>query len=314
MAFIVDSENKRIYLKQSHLFGRLGNSVETYLTDSAVSRIHFLLEYHAPNWYLIDYSLNGTWLNDERIKKGEQVLLSQDDKISIGDKHAINFDFADNGAPVDLLCRRDSNESPIVETLKLQADNHLPNQQDCQLRIKRNNEDWVLEHEHTKRILHDGDWLTMDKESWQIVLTNVPDSTLELEGKPLTLEELTLHIHASLDEETVYGRIVSHNTEVELPARSHHYLLLLLARQRVLDSKEEIDCTECGWVYMEDLVRLLGGPETLINIQIHRARKQLESALESLFDGKTLVERRSGQVRLGFNRLAIYKGNEVESM
>jgi len=314
MAFIIGSENELIYLKQSHLFGRLGNAVDTYLIDAAVSRIHFLLEYHAPDWYLVDYSRNGTWLNDERIKKGEQVVLSQGDKISIGNKHAISFDLADNSAPVDLLCRRDSNESPIVESLKLQADNHLPNTKNCQLRIKRNAQDWVLEHEHSKQVLHDGDWLTMNKESWQMVLTNIPDSTLELDDNPPTLEELTLHLHSSLDEETVFGRIVSHKAEVELPARSHHYLLLLLARQSVLDSKEKVDNTECGWVYMEELVRLLRGPETLINIQIHRARKQLESALECLFDGKDLIERRAGQIRLGFNRLVIHKGNEVESI
>ena len=314
MAFIVGSEREPIYLKQSHLFGRLDNAVDTYLIDAAVSRIHFLLEYHTPNWYLVDYSRNGTWLNDERIKKGEQVLLTQGDKISLGDKHAIHFDFTDNSAPVDLICRRDSNESPIVKSLKLQADNHLPNTQNCQLRIKRNDEDWVLEHEHSKRILHDGDWLTIDKESWQMVLTNIPDCTLELDGNAPTLEELTLHIHASLDEETVSGRIVSHTSEVELPVRSHHYLLLLLARQSIIDSKENVDSTECGWVYMEALIDMLDAPETLINIQIHRARKQLESALECVFDGKDLIERRTGQVRLGFNRLVIHKGNEIESI
>ena len=61
-------------------------------------------------------------------------------------------------------------------------------------------------------------------------------------------------------------------------------------------------------------MNMLGVPETFINIQIHRARKQLNSALQGLFDDRRLVERRAGQIRLGFHKLAIHKGNEVESI
>lgn len=313
MACIVGSDGERVYLKQSHLFGRLGNAVDTCLSDAAVSRLHFLLEYHAPNWFLVDYSRNGTWLNDKRIAKGEQVLVQQNDIIAIGERHATSFVFNDASAPADILCRRSSRDSPIVETLKLQADNHLPNQQNCQIRIKRQADSWVVEHKHAQTVLHDGDWITINQESWQAVLTQVPNCTIELQDNPPTLSELVFHLHTSMDEETTSARIVSHQGEVRLPVRSHHYLLLLLARQRITDSGQNLDVTEQGWMYMETLMSMLGMPETLINIQIHRARKQLESSLESLFSGKDLVQRRAGQVRLGFSQFAIHKGEKLEA-
>jgi len=313
MAYVVGPNAEFIYLKQSHLFGRLGNAVDTCLGDAAVSRLHFLLEYHAPDWFLVDYSRNGTWLNDHRIAKGEQVKVKQGDNIAIGERHAICFTLRDAGAPVDILCRRGSKDSPIIETLKLQADNHLPNQQNCQIRIVRQADDWVVQHKHSKTVLHDGDWITIDEAHWQAVLTQVPNCTIELQDNPPTLQELVFHLHTSMDEESTSARIVSHQGEVRLPVRSHHYLLLLLARQRAADTQQQLDATECGWMYMETLMGMLGMPETLINIQIHRARKQLESALERVFCGKELIERRAGQVRLGFVNFAIHKGEQLEA-
>lgn len=313
MAYIKSFDKGIIHLKQSHLFGRLQSAVDTYLQDSAVSRLHFLLEYTAPNWYLVDYSSNGTWVNGVRITKGVQTLVKQDDVVAIGGKFGTEFQFVDAGEPVDILCRRNSPESPIIETLQLQSTNHLPNQQHCEMSITRNNDNWVLEHKHQQRSLHDGDWLTIEKQKWQLVLTDTANSTMVVQDDKLQLSEIQLQLHTSLDEETTTAKLVSHLGEVDLKSRSHHYLLLLLARQRVADTNNHIDTTECGWVYMDHLTEMLGIPETLINIQIYRARKQLETALNGDIDGKELIERRSGKIRIGFMHFAIYKGADLET-
>jgi hypothetical protein len=313
MAYIENSDRSIIHLKQSHLFGRLLNVVDTYLKDSTVSRLHFLMEYTAPNWYLVDYSSNGTWVNGVRITKGVQTLVKQEDVIIVGGKFGTEFQFVDAGEPVDILCRRNSADSPIIETLQLQSTNHLPNQQHCEMSITRENDNWVLEHQHKQRSLQDGDWVTIEKQNWQLVLTDVPNSTMMIQDdNPLELSDIQLELSTSLDEETTRGRMVSHMGEVNLQARSHNYLLLLLARQRVTDANKNTDSTECGWVYMNELMAMMGMSETLINIQIYRARKQIESALNGLIDGKQLIERRSGQIRIGLKQIAIYKGDSLE--
>lgn len=313
MAYIESPDKSTIHLKQSHLFGRLLNVVDTYLQDSAISRIHFLLEYNASDWYLMDYSSNGTWVNGVRITKGVQTLVNQGDIITVGGKLGAEFQFTDAGAPVDILCRRNNAESPIIQTLQLQATNHLPNQQHCEMSITRANDNWVLEHKHKQRSLHDGDWITIEKQNWQVVLTDVPDCTMKVQDDGIQLSEIQLQLHTSLDEETTSAKMVSHVSEVNLKTRSHHYLLLLLARQRIADASNNIDITECGWVYMEHLIEMLGIPETLINIQIYRARKQLELALNGDIDGKDLIERRSGKIRIGLSQFAIYKGANLEA-
>jgi hypothetical protein len=311
MAHIIGPDNITIHLKQSHLFGRLPNAVDTYIKEVAVSRLHFLLEYTAPDWHLVEYSRNGTWLNGERVKKGTAVLLKQGDVISIGEKHAIEYTFAYAGAPADILCRRNNAESPIIETLMLQAVNHLPDQQHCELSIRRTDNDWLIEHKHQQRCLQDGDWITIDEQKWQAVLTHDANGTMELQEPPI-LAELQLQLFTTLDEETTSAKMQSPVSEVDLQVRSHHYLLLLLARQSIKDVQQQLDYTECGWIYMEELMNMLGVPETLINIQIHRARKQFEIALDGLFDGKQLVERRVGKVRLGFKQIVLYKGDHLE--
>jgi len=312
MAYIESFDKGIIHLKQSHLFGRLANVVDTYLEHNAVSRLHFLLEYTAPNWYLVDYSSNGTWINDVRIPKGVQTLVKQDDIVAVGGKFGIEFRFVDAGEPVDILCRRKSVDSPIIETLQLQDTNHLPNQQHCVMSITRADDNWVLEHKHQQRSLHDGDWITVEKQKWQLVLTDGPNSTMKIEDDLLELSEIQLQLSTSLDEETTTVKMVSYMGEVDLRSRSHHYLLLLLARQRVADVNNGTDDTECGWVYMDDLRDMLGMPETLINIQIYRARKQLETALNGAIEGKKLIERRTGQIRIGLKQFAIYKGDRLE--
>jgi len=312
MAQIIGPDNHTIHLKQSHLFGRLANAVDTCLNEPAVSRLHFLIEYNASRWYLVDYSRNGTWLNGERIAKYAQIPLKKNDVISIGPQNGIEVKFSEAMAPTDFICQKNSTDSPIEETLPLKSINYFPNQVNCELSIQRENNDWVLEHQQKQRCLKDGDWLTIGGKKWQMVLASMTNCTMEL-NDAVNLSDLKLQIFTSQDEETTSAKLDSHLGELDLLVRSHHYLLLLLTRQSIKDLEGEKDDTECGWVYIEELMQMLGASETLINIQVHRARKQLEASLESVIDEKRLIERRVGQVRLGFRKFDIYKGGKLET-
>ena len=61
---------------------------------------------------------------------------------------------------------------------------------------------------------------------------------------------------------------------VPLGARSHHYLLLTLARMRLKDVERGEPAATAGWVDQEELGRLLQFSPERLNLDIFRARRQ----------------------------------------
>ena len=115
-----------------------------------------------------------------------------------------------------------------------------------------------------------------------------------------------LVFRVSQDEEYVELQLRRGAQTVELGARSHHYLLLLLARQRLKDAAAaEGPDTGQGWLHTEELMAMLAVPETHLNVQIFRARKQFLKA--GCGSELVPVERRpgAGLLRIGTDRLAI---------
>ena len=73
-----------------------------------------------------------------------------------------------------------------------------------------------------------------------------------------------------------------------------------------------LDQTEQGWIYTDKLARDLGLAETHLNIQIHRARKQLVEGLNNEGEADTFIQRRGGKVRLGVDLFEVIKGSTFE--
>jgi hypothetical protein len=92
---------------------------------------------------------------------------------------------------------------------------------------------------------------------------------------------------------------------VDLGARGHNYLLLLLARQRLADAGQNLPAGTCGWVYQDELVRALKVSAERLNIDIFRIRKQFEAI--GLSEPASIVERRprTKQLRIGVASLAL---------
>ena len=86
---------------------------------------------------------------------------------------------------------------------------------------------------------------------------------------------------------------------LDLKARAHNYLLLLLARQRSDDAKAGGSVAGQGWVYRDQLARMMSTDEATVNVQIYRARKALADA--GIEDAALVVESRTGnrQIRIG---------------
>ncbi len=118
--------------------------------------------------------------------------------------------------------------------------------------------------------------------------------------------ELSLAFTVSKDEEHV-GVVARHAGGVtELPASNLHYLLLVLARQRLQDrERRDLDVNEHGWMYVDELCSKLRLDPSHLNVTIFRLRKQLERL--GVVDAAGIVERRrtTGQLRIGASALSI---------
>ena len=87
---------------------------------------------------------------------------------------------------------------------------------------------------------------------------------------------------------------------VPLGARTHHYVLHLLACERERErARAELPVAEQGWIHLSELARRVGDTPEHINVAIWRARQALRHA--GFADANAIVERRprSGLLRIG---------------
>ena len=92
----------------------------------------------------------------------------------------------------------------------------------------------------------------------------------------------------------------------DLGSRAQNYTLLTLARARARDAAlGELPQGEQGWLYQEELCRMLRLDRGQVNLHIFRARKQLQNL--EVQDAKGLVERRldTHQLRIGVGHLLL---------
>ena len=83
-----DETNERIFLTRDRTV--IGKNIETadeIIVDDSVSRRHAFITREEENYYLEDLnSLNGTYINGERLGYKEKVRLHENDVIAIGGK------------------------------------------------------------------------------------------------------------------------------------------------------------------------------------------------------------------------------------
>jgi hypothetical protein len=99
---------------------------------------------------------------------------------------------------------------------------------------------------------------------------------------------------------------VHRDRRTPLRPRAHGYVLLTLARLREKDQADPTLCPEShGWVYQDQLVKMLAMSPTQLAVDIYRARQQFSEA--GVAEAAQLVERRSmtHELRLGVPHLVI---------
>jgi hypothetical protein len=289
---------ERHWLSARHLLGR-APACQLRVDEPRVSGFHAELIWDGRRWMVQDLgSRNGTIVGTHTLAAGEQVELHKDAELILAGRRC--FRLVDDSAP-HLVATAANGEVRIAEDELLS----LPSDDAPELTIYRElDSSWVVESATGVSPAREGETLFAGGRAWRLTLpTSLPD-TRELDND-LRLHALDFHFFVSRDQEHVELALQHLGGRIELEARAHLALLLLLARSRLTDGESQLPESERGWLQREELPRMLGVEPHMTNLWIHRARKQL--AGHGIRDAATLFERRASatQLRIGVRRIVI---------
>ncbi len=314
MAYLLDVTAETYFpLAPHHTFGRLATSVDTHIEKPYVSKLHAAIEWTGRHWRIKNLGLNGTWINGVSLGQGESRDLEAGDTIHFAEQSDPGFKVIDIAAPADMLWPLDKNPlqtAPIyLSRYHLLPDANTP---ELALFFNEDSQHWRREPLHQQHEepfeLNDGDLVQFCNSHWQFVRAQIVGPTEAKASRHINDYEFIFNM--SLDEETTQLEL-HHQQTLDLAVRTHHYLLLQLARHRAEDATRGLDSKSQGWVYADQLAAELGLDSTHMNIQIFRARKQLADSLPEALGQQCLLERRGGKIRFGCEKFKIYKGDKL---
>jgi hypothetical protein len=295
---------ERIALRSRVLFGRSA-ACDHRVEDPRVSSEHASLGWTGAAWEVRDLgSKNGTFVGERRLASGERLLLLPGDMLALGAPRppAPAFVLAD-GAPPAASARHA--QTGVVRAaqagLLVLPDDETP----FAFLVEQRDGSWAVEAQGTARLASDHETLVVDGEAWLLDLPQRITSTAEGIAGSLTLSTIALRFAVTRDEERVDITVVCPDREIELPTRSHHYLLVTLARARLAAAGAPPG--ERGWLERKELCRMLATDELRLNVEVCRARKQF-SAL-GIEGAASIVDRRmgTGRIRLGVERVEVQR-------
>jgi hypothetical protein len=312
MAYLLDQANDSWFpLAPHHTFGRLASSVDKLVDKPYISKLHAAIEWTGSNWCLKSLGLNGTWINGSRLNQGDSRDLQLEDEIHFAEPNDPGFVVADLSPPGDMLWPLDH---PLdqLKPVSLSRYHLLPdNQPELALFLDESSQVWyceTLNQQELPRKIVNGDRLEFGGGRWQFVQEQIYGPTEAKSSQDL--KDFQFIFHLSQDEESTQLQL-QHQQSLDLGLRTHHYLLLQLARHRAEDAMRGVDSENQGWIYAEQLAAELGLDNTHMNIQIFRARKQIADTLPHVLGQQSLVERRAGKLRFGCEKLLIYKAAKL---
>ncbi|MDI1475430.1 FHA domain-containing protein [Polyangium sp. y55x31] len=283
------------------LIGR-HSGCDVRVDERRVSAEHASLHWTGGRWELRDLgSRNGTLVGGHRLSPGERVPLAEGTAFSLGGA-SLTFVLTD-GSPPGAAARHDPSGARRAASggMLLLPDEELP-----LVSVFEDAEGkWVAESGDDVQPVEDRQVITIAGESWTLELPPRDTETWQSDIKSPMLENIHLRLAVSQNEEQVTATVVMGGREAELPSRTHHYLLVTLARAWLED--RDAAAAKRGWLGREALCRMLATDLNKLNVDIHRARKQL--AVLGVQNAAGLVERRpsTGEIRIGVRSVEVVR-------
>jgi pSer/pThr/pTyr-binding forkhead associated (FHA) protein len=310
VAILINSlSGRRIVLLAQHIFGR-DRSSSTVIDDAQASRLHASIRWTGQGWELRDHSRNGTMLDGRRVPHHGAVALQPGQSVAFGLDAAASWLVHDLDRPGPMLLGLDGGDA-----ISLARSNLLPDSDAATVSIVQENDGlWQCTSEAGMRALREGDELSIDGRRWRFH-SGAGQITEEVAtGASHSEPACVARFDISLDEEHVMLRLSYGALELDLGERTHHYVLLTLARLRTDDAARGLAPPDQGWVYQDRLGKMLGLDAGHLNIQIFRLRRQLAQALGQEVTPPTLIQRRRGELRFGELSMEILRGHRSSAV
>ena len=299
---VVDGE--RMILFCQHSIGRDYHH-RCVIRERDVSRNHAIIHWENGNWYLTDFSRNGTLLNQNMIYQNS-VILNQNDLLQFSIYKRTVWKLIDASPPSSFL----KHQSSCCSYIELKDGIMFFENNDAKIIFRNSNSDWVIEDRYGEKVLIDGELCVIDNEEYIFVENeNLEDTNRKIDFT----EDVCLKLQLSSDEEEVSAQIHINDLILDLGTRSYNLLLLHLVRIKQEDRLNGLQEEASGWIECKDVIRdlskevLMEIDDFYINNLICRLRKKL---MKSKFYGHLLmhtIERKKGKIRCGLSKFDIVK-------
>ncbi len=316
MALLLNTATqKATHLLPHHTFGRRADKVDSALEGEEISKLHAVIEWRGDSWCLKDISRNGCWINEEKLNAHQEYTLKIGQVIRFGaaEQHSFQVQNIDEPKPMLLGMNPETTDQEI-------GNYHLlPNDDKPQAAIfySQPQQSFIFEYlnfdaaeESDQQMLSHLELIELPPYCWCLFDSHPEKATVDINPGQTApaMRDIMWRFNVSLDEEHIFIQLEEDDKTCRLGERSHHYLLLHLARIFHEHQKQGTDLDNCGWVDIEQLSKDLGLDSNHLNIQVFRARKQISNA----FNLSDHLQRRRGQLRLLCPKICIQKGDALE--
>ncbi len=281
---------------------RVGRSrdADIRINDRRISSEHAVVSYNGGLWEVKDLgSRNGTVVDGRRLDPGSRIPLRVGSELRFGSS--------------DSAWTLESDEAPDVVVLDLEEGGALEGEHgllqidDGMLLFTENGRDYFLEVRGHRHEVVDRQVVELEGRRLRISIPPPDENgqTITADGILLS-RDVTLQFQVSPDEEHIQVRVIAEGVRKELRARSFDYMLLALARARIIDAASgDLAPEEQGWVYADELAKDLGMDVSHVNVDIYRARRRFAAA--GVQGADEMLERRTQTraLRLGCGRVEI---------
>lgn len=264
------------------------------LDAAVVSSEHALLSWDGLAWRLRDLgSTNGTFVNGVSLDSANSVSLRHDDGLGFGTPES-TWTLHDVDPPS--LLALDPRDGTTIEPQGGLLS--LPSADDPRAVAWVNAAGQaILEVDGETLPLEAPRALALDR-VWMVYPHGLREATPSV-ASDYTLEEVTFEFRVSADQDNCELSVRRGAQRLVMPPREHYYALYVLARARLADAHRPI--ADRGWMSRDELARALRRSTAVINVAIHRARRQLDEA--GLLGAADVVETRAGARRFGSDRV-----------
>lgn len=308
MAILINIETQEnLLLRNPHVFGRSPVSSNTLLNCPRASRIHGSIHWNGSYWLLQDSSTNGSFINNTRMTKNTMKRLKRGDVLNFGDLESEGWRLIDDSEPKSMLIPL-TKKLLSIELNKLLV---LPDENTPEVTLYLSPERrWLCESKTGTTQLNPGDNIQTSNGNWYFVGNYPADDTCFInhfrQEEPLVV---SAEFKVSQNEEHVCVFLTIDDKTIDLGIKSHHYLVLILARKWLEDNTDKVQDDEKGWFDKDLLCKELIVTEQYMNIQIYRFRQQVARLMSDAMVLPQPIERRLGELRITFDDVNIVGGN-----